>query len=293
MQKNLTVGVVMVTYCAAGQLTASLKPLFSSPLDLSVLVIDSSSPDGTAEMARQLGADVHVIPKSQFNHGATREMARKLLDCDIVVMMTQDAYPVDHDLLSKLIAPLIAGEASIAYARQLPRPAAGILEAFARSFNYPAVSELRSLADVERYGAYTYFCSNSCAAYLSSALDEIGGFDTVVMGEDTIAVAKLLHRGHRIAYVAEARVYHSHDYSLRQEFARLFDAGAVRWQYRHLLVAGEGDRQRGWKYLNCLMRRVWQERRHLIPYAIAHIAAKWLGYKCGQLTCQVKSADVS
>ena len=38
-----------------------------------ILVIDSSSSDGSAELARSLGCQVEVIPQSEFNHGGTRD----------------------------------------------------------------------------------------------------------------------------------------------------------------------------------------------------------------------------
>ncbi len=54
-----------------------------------------------------MGAETLVIPRHQFNHGATREFARKYLGTDIVVFMTPDAYPADDRLLDELIAPCI------------------------------------------------------------------------------------------------------------------------------------------------------------------------------------------
>ncbi len=38
-----------------------------------LLVIDSSSSDDTVALARAHGFDVQVIPKSEFNHGGTRQ----------------------------------------------------------------------------------------------------------------------------------------------------------------------------------------------------------------------------
>ena len=52
--------------------------------------------------------EVITIKKHTFNHGATREMARKRMQTDFVVMMTQDACPVNEDFLQCLLAPLIA-----------------------------------------------------------------------------------------------------------------------------------------------------------------------------------------
>ena len=47
----------------------------------------------------------------------------------------------------------------------------------------------------------------------------------MIMAEDSLAAAKLLLAGWRIAYVAEAMVNHSHSFSIGEEFRRYFDIG--------------------------------------------------------------------
>ena len=153
---------------------------------------------------------------------------------------------------------------------------------FPRKFNYPKDSQVRSIDDCKTYGAYTFFCSNSCAAYLNSALDEIGGFAPTRFGEDTIAVAKLMHRGHRIAYAAEAIVHHSHDYTLKQEFLRHFEMGISRKQHQELLSICGPDSQRGKTYVRSLLREIWNDAPNKIPYALLQILAKYAGYQLGR-----------
>ncbi len=282
VENTPSIGIAVITHKAKHHLPKCLPPLIQSPLKPRVLVVNSSSHDGTVELAQELGADTLVIPRADFNHGATREKARKVLNTDIVVMVTPDAYAVDQDVIGKLVAPLINRQTSVAYARQLPHDGAGFFEAFPRYFNYPAQSHIRGLEDLKKWGLYTYFCSNSCAAYLNAALDEIGGFQPVLTGEDTIAVSKLLHLGHKIAYVAEACVQHSHRYSLRQEFRRHFDTGLARKQYQNLLKAEERDEKRGRAYTLQFLKSLTREKPHLLPYGVLTIASKLLGYKMGR-----------
>jgi rhamnosyltransferase len=243
-------------------------------------VIDSSSTDGTAELANELGIAVEVIPKHEFNHGLTREKARQLLNVDIVVMMTPDAY-AQENLLEQLIQPILDQKASIAYARQIPHNPSSFFEAFPREFNYPKNSHIRSIEDKNEYGAYLYFCSDSCAAYSMKALDSIGGFKKVVLGEDTLAAAQLLHKGHRIAYVAEAVVCHSHSYTLKQEFKRYYDTGLARAQYRQFIGEAALDASRGREFVRAMFKKLIKEKPYLIPYAVLNTAAKWLGYTMG------------
>lgn len=251
------------------------------------LIIDSSSNDSTIEDAKKMGADVIVIPKAEFNHGATREFARKQLKTDIVVFLTQDAFPVDANLIEKLVAPLLKNESvAVSYARQIPHDNADILEAFPRFYNYGTQPQIRSLEDIQQYGVYTFFCSNSCAAWRNSALDEIGGFKTVLTNEDYFAVADLLQKGYKIAYAPEAIVKHSHHFALWQEFKRYYETGYVRAQNPIIQqLVGQAEK-RGLGFFIALLKRLWQEKPLLIPYALLQTAVKWLGYRAGFFTVQ-------
>jgi rhamnosyltransferase len=243
--------------------------------------VNSSSDDGTVEKAQGLGAETWVIQRQSFNHGRTRELARRRLNTPIVVMLTPDAHALDEHFLEHLTAPIRAGAASIAYGRQVPRDGADAIEEFNRAFNYPAISHRRSLADWPRFGAYTHFCSNSCAAWSTAALDEIGGFPPTLVSEETIATAALLRRGHHIAYVAEARVRHSHGSGLVADFRRQFDTGYARRAYRDLLLSREPDEARGLVYTKALVAHLAETAPGLLPYALLHTAARYAGYRLG------------
>lgn len=284
MKNTYSIGVIVPTLNAASRLKRCLTPFLQSPLNPKILVIDSSSTDETIEIAKQLQVETLLIPQKEFNHGLTREKARQHLATDIVVMVTDDAFATTPSTLEILIEPLVRNQASISYARQLPRENAGFFEAFPREFNYPEVSHLRSLSDSNQWGVYTFFCSNSCAAYLNSALDEIGGFPNVSFGEDTVVTAKLLRRGHKIAYVAEAEVIHSHHYTLLQEFKRYFEIGAARKTNQELLSCNSGDSKRGASLVKAMFKRLIKEKPSLLPLAMLNISAKALGYYLGRFS---------
>jgi rhamnosyltransferase len=239
---RLSVGVAVVTHRAREHLARCLPPLLASPLRPRVLVVNSSSGDGTVEEALRLGAEILVVPRNEFNHGLTRELARRKVDADVVAMLTPDAYPTDKGFLERLTAPVRAGDAAVSYGRQVAREGADLVERFGREFNYPAISSTRALDDWSRHGSYTHFCSNACAAWSSAELDAIGGFRPTLVSEETIAAAELLRRGRKIAYVAEAVVVHSHRHGLADEFARHFDIGYTRERFRPLLRWRRGTR---------------------------------------------------
>jgi rhamnosyltransferase len=197
-------------------------------------------------------------------------------------MLTQDAEPACDALIERLIAPITSGLAVVAYGRQVPRSGAGLIESFARRFSYPACSQTRTVADLPALGALTFFCSNACAAYDNSALDQVGGFPHVLTAEDTLVVAKLLGRGGRIAYVADAVVRHSHDYTLMQEFRRHFDTGYMRAEHPEAFRWAT-DQSRGNLYTKQLFAALLHDAPWIMPYAGAQLAAKCTGYYFGRL----------
>lgn len=273
-----SIGVLIPTFQAAKHLPHCLPPLLSSPLKPRILLIDSSSSDDTVSIARAMGVEVIVIPKKEFNHGATRERGRRYLGTSVIVMMTQDAYASSFEMLSFLVKPLLEGKTSISYARQLPHENADVFASFSRFYNYPSESHVRSIKEMPTYGVYTFFCSNSCAAYLNHALDEVGGFPETMFGEDTIVAAKLIQAGHHIAYVSDAIVCHSHNYSLKEEFLRHKVMGQERRAFKDLFVIAGSENRRGSLYAKELLKFLSKRAPLKIPYAILHLLAKWLGY---------------
>lgn len=248
-----------------------------------ILCIDSSSADNTVDRLRQAGLEVHVIPGIEFDHGGTRQLGVSLLsDCDIVVFLTQDAVLTSPESITALLKVFEDPEVAIAYGRQLPRPEAGPIEAHARLFSYPPESRIKSKESIPDIGLRSAVVSNSFAAYRRTDLLALGGFPQgTLFGEDTLTGAKAILAGKKIAYVGEATVYHSHGYSLLQEFRRYFDNGAF-YSREAWIVASFGKAEGSGKAL------VLSEWRHLLrtapwllPLSAITVFVKYLGYMVG------------
>lgn len=247
------------------------------------VVIDSGSTDGTAEAAKAGGFEVMGLGGRRFDHGGTRQLAIDSYPmADIYVFLTQDAIPTDPATLATIVRAFDDPRIGMAYGRQLPHSGATLLERHARLFNYPADTQMRSLDDASKYGIRTISCSNSFAAYRRTALEEVGGFPLgTIMGEDVIVAGKLLLNGWAMSYSADACVYHSHDYSIREEFERYFDIGVFhsnnRWIFESFGRAG-GE---GIRYAKSEIRYVGRRNPRYLPKVLCSFAAKWMGYKLG------------
>lgn len=247
------------------------------------VVVDSGSTDGTVEIARAHGCEVIGIAGKTFDHGATRQQAIDAFpDADIYCLLTQDAIPADESTLANLMRSFDDPDVGLAYGRQLPNRGAALLERHARLFNYPPQSQLRALADAPTYGIKTISCSNSFAAYRREALERVGGFPKgTIMGEDVIVAGKSLLDNWKIAYVADACVYHSHNYSIREEFERYFDIGVFHADNRWIFDAFGRAGSEGLRYAMSETGYVGRRNPFLLPKVGGSLAAKWLGYRFG------------
>lgn len=221
----MNVSVVIPTFNAGKYIKRLLERLRSQTIKAEIIVIDSSSTDETLKVSCKLADKVLVIPKEDFNHGLTRNIGLKMSKGDIVVFFSQDALPEDDKTIEKLIKPIVQGKVVLSYARHIPPEGTRPTEVFFRNFSYPHQSEIRDKSMLERYGLKVFSNSNVCCAYLKKPLLEIGGFPRVILSEDLYVAAKLILKGFKIMYNAEARVIHAHEYDLWKLFQRYFSIG--------------------------------------------------------------------
>jgi len=249
-----------------------------------VIVVDSSSTDGTAHSARSSGFVVIEIDRGEFNHGATRQLAaRHASDVDVLIYMTQDAIPCDTHSFRNLLAAFSDPAVGAVFGRQLPRREAKPIEAHARFFNYPDCSSVRSWNSRLTLGFKSIFFSNSFGAYRCDALASVGGFSPdVIFGEDTLVVARLHRAGWKTAYAADALAMHSHDHSITEDFRRYFDIGVLHARESWLLEQFGGVLGEGKRFVSSELRFLLRHSPHLVPYSFGHTLAKYLGYKLGR-----------
>lgn len=248
-----------------------------------ILVIDSGSEDGTAELAEEAGCRVVVIDPATFDHGATRNFGVACTTGSNVVFMTQDVEPADEMFLEQLTEPIRAGRAEATYARQIPRPDAPPTEVFARTFHYPDLPHVRQAADIQRLGIKAFFFSNASSAISRDAFEKVGGFPTRhIINEDMVLCARLLRLGLRVAYAADARVLHSHNHRLGELFQRYFDMGAcVTLAASEFGVTRAGSAGRRFA-LTQLQYLVDKGQWHALPRCLAEIVVKFSSFNLGR-----------
>lgn len=255
-----------------------------STQSLPILIIDSGI-NSTYKNKIPDSLDVYIkkINVKDFNHGGTRQMGIEMYpDTDIFIFLTQDAILKDEFTIERLIRAFDDKQIGCAYGRQLPHKEANFFSVIARIANYPPKSNVRSLNERTHYGMKTAFISNSFAAYRKQAIQEVGGFPThTILCEDMFVAARMLLNGWKVAYVSDACVYHSHNYTIWQEFKRYFDIGVFhareKW-IRDSFGQAEGS---GIAFVKMEIKAILKKNPLLLFEMVARDGMKFLGYRLG------------
>jgi len=277
----LRVAVVIPTYNGRKDLERLLDSLATQTASFDTLIVDSSSSDGTFEVARARCDNVVRIASQDFNHGGTRQMMVDFNpDYDVYVYMTQDAYVEDINAIANIVLPFADPKVGAVCGRQLAHKDASALAQHARLFNYPPTSQIKTLADAPELGIKTPFMSNSFAAYRREALLAIGGFPRhVILSEDMYVTAKMLLDGWKVAYEGSAVCRHSHNYSLIEEFRRYFDIGVFQSRESWIKDTFGGAGGEGLRYVKSELKFLGPRRILLWPMSFVRNGIKLFAYK--------------
>jgi rhamnosyltransferase len=281
----MSISIIIPTYNAEKYLPKLLERLKNQTInDFELIIIDSSSDDRTVEIARQYTDKIIIIPQKEFDHGGTRTKASKLAKGEIIIFFTQDALPYDEYTVENIIKVFETdNNIGAAYGKQVSYPDTNLFGKHLREFNYGDEFYIRELKDKEKYGIKTAFLSNSFSAYRKSVLEKIGWFkDGLILGEDTYVGAKLLLEGYKVAYVPEAKVYHSHSYTFFQEFKRYFDIGVLH-KSENWIIGNFGKAEgEGLRYIKSEFNYLIENKAYnLIPEWFFRNLSKYLGYRLG------------
>ncbi len=253
--------------------------------EVEVVIVDSGSSDGSVELARSRGAAVQEIPPQDFSHGASRNLAARASRGEVLVFVSQDAYPVDEHWLERLTAPLRA-DPSVAgvYGRQLPHEGARPPERYFLDFLYGPQGRRQSAAGAGELTMETTLFSNVNAAIRRELWERHPFVEDIIMSEDQDWCRRVLLEGFAVVYEPLAAVRHSHDYTLSAAFKRFFDSGA---SADRAYLAGQGSSKRALRaaalrYARGEIAWLWSTgQARWIPYTAVYETIKMVGLLLG------------
>lgn len=202
--------------------------------EVELLVCDSGSRDGTVAIARGFDAEVIEIAPRSFSHGGTRNLLMERSAGDHVAFLTQDSVPADDRWLARLLGGFeLSSDVALSFGPYRPRLDASPMVArelteWFRSFSPDGAPRLDRLGPGERdfparalLGPRGFFTdANGCVA---RAAWQSVPFRQVSYAEDHVLAQDMLRAGYAKAYLPNAAVIHSHEYSGWRWLKRSFD----------------------------------------------------------------------
>jgi len=197
-----------------GVLLESIRMQNTGGINCEVVLVDSGSTDATLAIAESHGCRILHITCEEFSFGRSLNVGCAAAQGDILVITSGHCVPVDENWLARLCRPLLEGEAEYVYGRQHSGPESHYSESriFAKYFSEKSMVPQRE-----------FFCNNANSALLKSVWQSYQ-FDEDLTGLEDMDFAQRMQRGGgRVAYIAEAGVYHHHSETwlqVRRRFER-------------------------------------------------------------------------
>jgi glycosyltransferase involved in cell wall biosynthesis len=170
-------------------------------VDIELCVIDSTSTDNSLKITQEYFPDalVRKIPKTDFNHGETRNTLVQMATSEYIFFLTQDVILADRYLLRSLVTEVKNEGVALAFCRHIPYPnhnefvkrdINGTFSSFRVIFSTPS-----GLVDHENDQLRLAFSSNNASMYKKSLLSKYP-FEMIVYGEDQLWTKMMLKKGY-------------------------------------------------------------------------------------------------
>lgn len=220
---KVKVSVVLRTLNEARYLEELLQGIArqqTDELECEVVLVDSGSTDRTLTIAQQYACRILHIRREEFSFGRSLNIGCEAASGDILVITSGHCVPASPHWLHKLCLPLVDGVAQYSYGRQLGGPSSQFSECQVFNKYFPATSRIPQVG---------FYCNNANSALLKASWAQYRFNEDLTGLEDMHLAQRLVRDGGKVAYVAEAPVYHHHDETWPQ-VRRRFEREAIALQ---------------------------------------------------------------
>jgi len=257
----------------------TLEGLFAQkvPFQFEVIVCDDASTDRTREIAARFPVRFFERPAGPYKPGRTLNALVAAAKGDIVVFNNSDAVPCDPQWLESLVKPLLSERLAFAFANQLPRPDATMLV---------RKDSERAFGDGKVQATWKFFFSLASSATWRQNLVDVPFDEEIQYSEDVEWTWRNSRREKnpvKVVYCPDARVEHSHNYTLRELAKRFRGEGAAariifgdRPSFVREVLSAARETLRDWAYLSTRPRG-WIEIPSAPVRRLVQRLAHWRG----------------
>jgi glycosyltransferase involved in cell wall biosynthesis len=171
-----------------------------------LVLVDSGSTDDTVRIAEDHGAKIVHISKDEFSFGRSLNFGCEAATGEVLLIVSAHVYPVFDTFVEHMLAPFARPDISVVYGRQVGDHRTKFSESRLMLKWFPE----ESIWDQGHP-----FSNNANAAVRRTEWADLRYDEELTGLEDLDFAHRVLQRGGRIAYVAEAPVVHVHEESWR------------------------------------------------------------------------------
>ncbi len=203
----MLISIVIRTYNEQKHLTELLEVINQQQyqyIQHEVIIVDSGSSDQTLAIAEKYACRITHINKEEFTFGRSLNLGCEFAQGEILVFISGHCIPSSSSWLENLVQPLIDQQAVYSYGCQQGNSDTKFSEHQVFSKYFPSESKIPQ---------NDFFCNNANSALLKEQWAQTPYCEMLTGLEDMHLAKKLVEQGHKIAYVADAVVFHIHEES--------------------------------------------------------------------------------
>jgi rhamnosyltransferase len=247
-----------------------------------LIVIDSGSTDGSAELIRQARPDHFIqIASHEYHPPRVMNLGMRLASSDFGIFLNADATPQGKNWLSPLVSALSDPKVAAVYGRQIPRPDCRAV--FAHDYE-------RCFGEKRESDKWNHFFSMASSGVRKDIWTQRGFNERMRYSEDDEYTRWCIAQGYRVVYEPDSVAMHSHNYTPEQTWKRSFGEGqalAAVWNekdgamnlWRTVLLGWANDTRRDLFY--CLRNCRLSEWPHALRIRWLQRRGKLAGFRNG------------
>jgi len=285
------VSIIMRSYNEGWALRETLPALRAQDYrNWELIIIDSGSTDGSAEMIRSVQPRHFVqIQPHEYNPSRVMNHGMQLARSGFGIFLNADATPQGTNWLRPLAAALFDPQTAAVFGRQVPRPDCRAVY---------ACDYERCFGPNRESARWDHFFSMVSSGLRKDIWAKRGFLENMQYSEDDEYTRWCRAQGYRVVYVPDSVVVHSHNYTVAQAYKRSFGEGralAAVWPgkrsdcnwlrtvvlgwlndaRRDLTFCARSHRLGEWPHA---LRTRWQQRRA----RLAGFKEGWTTYRAGK-----------
>ncbi len=167
-----------------------------------IILVDSGSTDDTVAIAERAGCTIVHISKSEFSFGRALNRGCAAATGDILLFASAHVYPVYNTYVEHMVSAFERDGVAIAYGRQVGDERTKFSESRVM---------LKWFPNENIWDQGHPFTNNANASVLKAVWQDTPYDETLTGLEDLDFAKRVLDKGYKVAYVADAPVVHVHE----------------------------------------------------------------------------------